>query len=838
MYQDYGPMPGLTSSVVAGRVAYSLGLEGPTMSIDTACSSSLVATHLASQALRQGECDLALAGGVAVASTPAMLSLSAQQRGLSADGRCKSFAEGADGTGLSEGVSILVLERLSDAERNGHPVLATIRGSAVNQDGASNGLTAPNGPSQERVIRQALANAGLEPGEVDAVEAHGTGTPLGDPIEAGALLATYGQDRETPLKLGSIKSNLGHTQAAAGVAGVIKMVMAMREGVMPKTLHVDQPSSKIDWEAGRIELLRESEPWQANGKPRRAGVSSFGASGTNAHLVLEQAQPSPVEKEPAEDSGAASAGPVPLVLSAKSEPALRAQATRLIAHLQENPDLDPLDVGYSLATTRSAFEQRAVALGAGRDELLAALTSLAEGSPSANAIAARSRSGKLAYLFSGQGSQRAGMGKELYEAYPVYREALQGAFAELDPRLDRSLGEIVFAEAGSEEAALLDRTAYAQPALFATEVALFRLLESFGLTPDLLAGHSIGEITAAHLGGVLSLSGACELVAARGRLMDALAAGGAMVAIEAGEAEVEEAIAGKEAALSIAALNAPGSTVVSGEEGALEGVQAHFKELGRRTKRLAVSHAFHSPLLEPMLEEFAAVVGGIELRDPDIPIVSNRSGGLLQPGEAADPSYWVAHARQAVRFADGISTLLEQGVTTFLEVGPGGALTAMTGECLEEGGEQTRATAIPALREGRGEPEAIVHALGSVHAAGAKLDWPAFFAPAAKQVPLPTYSFQRTRYWLDSASIGGDVGGAGLTSPSTRCLAHRWIWLAERVTAPSSLGGCHWRVIRGWPTTRSAKRRWYPAPRCSSLRSRPGCSSALRRSRSWSCRRR
>jgi acyl transferase domain-containing protein/acyl carrier protein len=764
MYQDYGPMPGLTSSTVTGRVAYSLGFEGPTMSIDTACSSSLVATHLASQALRQGECDLALAGGVAVASTPAMLSLFARQRGLAVDGRCKPFAEAADGGSFSEGVGVLVLERISDAERNGHQVLATIRGSAVNQDGASNGLTAPNGPSQERVIRQALANARLSPQDIDAVEAHGTGTTLGDPIEAGALLATYGQGRETPLRLGSVKSNLGHTQAAAGVAGVIKMVMAMREGVLPKTLHVDQPSSKIDWEAGQIELLREPEPWQENGKPRRAGVSSFGASGTNAHLVLEQAQPSAVEKEPPEESGPASAGPIPLVLSAKSEPALRAQAARLIAHLQESPDLDPLDVGYSLATTRSAFEHRAVALGAGRNELLAALASLAEGSPSANAIAARSGNGKLAYLFSGQGSQQAGMGKELYEAYPVYREALQGAFAEFDPRLDRSLSEIVFAEAGSEEAALLDRTAYAQPALFATEVALFRLLEAFGLTPDLLAGHSIGEITAAHLGGVLSLSGACELVAARGRLMDALPTGGAMVAIEAGEAEVEEAIAGKEAALSIAALNAPGSTVVSGEEGALEGVRAHFKELGRRTKRLAVSHAFHSPLIEPMLEEFAAVAGGVELRDPEIPIVSNVSGALLQAGEAADPSYWVAHACQAVRFADGISTLIEQGVTTFLEIGPGGALTAMTGECLEAGGEQTPATAIPALREGRSEPEAIVHALGSVHAAGAKLDWPAFFAPAAKQAPLPTYPFQRTRYWLDSASIGGDVGGAGLSS--------------------------------------------------------------------------
>jgi acyl transferase domain-containing protein/acyl carrier protein len=773
MYQDYGPLPGMTSSGVTGRIAYSFGLEGPTMSIDTACSSSLVATHLASQALRQGECALALAGGVAVSSTPAMLTFFSRQRGLAPDGRCKSFAEGADGTGLSEGVGVLVLERLSDAERNGHSVLATILGSAVNQDGASNGLTAPNGPSQERVIRQALANAHLEPKDIDAVEAHGTGTPLGDPIEAGALLATYGQDREGPLKLGSIKSNIGHAQAAAGVAGVIKMVMAMQEGVLPRTLHADEPSSKIDWSSGEIELLTEAAEWNPTDRPRRAAVSSFGASGTNAHLVLEQA-PEPLsagEGQPdtagSTDADSSLPGPIPFLLSAKSAPALRAQAERLASHLDDNPDLDPLDVGYSLATSRSALEHRAVALGSGRDELLAAIAAIAAGSPAANAIVARSKAGKLAYLFAGQGSQRAGMGKELYEAYPVYREALQGALAELDPHLERSLGEIIFAEAGSEEAGLLDRTAYAQPALFATEVALFRLLEALGLVPDVLAGHSIGEISAAHLGGALSLSDACELVAARGRLMDALPAGGAMVALEASEAEVEEAIVGKEAELAIAALNAPKATVLSGEEGALEAVQAQFEELGRKTKRLAVSHAFHSPLMEPMLAEFAAVARGIELRDPQIPVISNTSGELLRAGEAADPAYWVLHVRQPVRFADGISTLLAQGVTTFLEIGPAGALTATTQECLEASGDQTTLppVAIPTLREGRPEPEAIALALGGAHAAGAKLDWRAFFAATpAKRAPLPTYPFQRQRFWLDSASATGDVGAAGLSS--------------------------------------------------------------------------
>jgi pimaricinolide synthase PimS1 len=771
MYQDYGPSPGMTSSSVTGRVAYTFGLEGPAMSIDTACSSSLVAIHLASQALRHGECGLALAGGVAVSSTPAMLSFFSRQRGLSPDGRCKSFAEAADGTGMSEGVGVLVLERISEAERKGHPVLATIRGSAVNQDGASNGITAPNGPAQERVIRQALANARLKPGDIDAVEAHGTGTTLGDPIEAGALLATYGQDRETPLQLGSIKSNIGHTQAAAGVAGVIKTVMAMREGALPKTLHVDAPSSKIDWSAGKIELLTEPRPWEANGRPRRAGISSFGASGTNAHLIVEEA-PAPAPARVAQAEAAAPpeavpspSGPIPLVLSAKTESALRAQAKRLAAHLSDDPELDPLDVGYSLATTRHAFEHRAVAVGGGREELLGALAAIAGGLPAANAIVARAREGKLAYVFAGQGSQRAGMGKELYETYPAYRGALQAAFSELDPRLDRPLEEIVFAEPGSEQAALLDRTAYAQPALFATEVALFRLLEALGLVPDLLAGHSIGEISAAHLGGALSLSGACELVVARGKLMDALPSGGAMAAIEAAEGEVEEALAGREAELSIAALNAPTSTVISGELRALEEVQAHFEELGRKTKRLAVSHAFHSPLMEPMLEDFAAVARGVELGDSELPIVSNVSGELLRPGEASDPSYWVAHARQAVRFADGISTLLEQGATAFLEVGPGGGLSAMTRECIEASDEPTAAAAaIPTLREGRPEAEAILMALGQAHAAGANLNWATFFAATpARRVPLPTYPFQHARYWLDSASASGGIGAAGLS---------------------------------------------------------------------------
>ncbi len=767
IYQDYGPAAGMTSSIVSGRVAYALGLEGPAISVDTACSSSLVAMHLASQALRAGECTLALAGGVTTLATPNVFVAFSAQRGLAPDGRSKSFADAADGVAWSEGVGVLVLERLSDAQRSGHPVLALLKGSAVNQDGASNGLTAPNGPSQERVIRQALANARLEAKDIDAVEGHGTGTTLGDPIEAGALLATYGQEREQPLKLGSIKSNIGHTQAAAGVAGVIKMALAMREGVLPKTLHVDAPSSKVDWEAGEIELLSEQAPWETAGRPRRAGVSSFGISGTNAHLILEEA-PAPPAVEAGERASRGEApaaqplqGPIPLSLSAKAEPALADAAERLASHLKENPDLDPTDVAYSLATTRTAFEHRAVALGADREELLASLASLANGDPSPNVLTGRAKDGKLAYLFTGQGSQRLGMGKELYESDPHFRAAFDAACEQLDQHLEAPLKEIVFAK-GKKAAAKLEDTAHAQPALFAIEVALYKALVTRGLRPDLLAGHSIGEIAAAHLAGVLDLADAAKLVVARGRLMSALPAGGAMAAIEATEAEVAESIEGREAELSIAAINGPSSTVISGAEDAVEAVRAQWEERGRKTKRLAVSHAFHSPLIEPMLEEFAEVAEGLFYGEPRIPIVSNVTGETLSAEQATDPAYWVAHVRQPVRFADAVKALNEQGASTYLELGPDPLLCAMARETL---GDDAAAAFVPTLRESRPEAGAVSTAIGGAHAAGVKLDWAAFFAGAgAKRVPLPTYPFQRKRYWLSSATSTGDASAIGLVA--------------------------------------------------------------------------
>ncbi len=769
MYQDYGIAdygtgPGMSSSGVSGRVAYSLGLEGPAMTIDTACSSSLVAMHLAAQALRSGECSLALAGGVTILSTPGIFTFFSLQRGLAVDGRCKAFADSADGTAISEGTGVLLLERLSDAEQAGHSVLAVIKGSAVNQDGASNGFTAPNGPSQERVIRQALANANLSPKDIDAVEAHGTGTTLGDPIEAGALLATYGQDREEPLKLGSIKSNIGHTQAAAGVAGVIKMVAAMRERVLPKTLHVDAPSSKVEWEAGKIELLTEHSPWEPNGRPRRAGVSSFGASGTNAHLILEEAPaPAPAKQGGEEDSSpeeqvAPLPGPLLLPLSAKTEPALANAAERLAAHIRQNPDLSPTDISYSLATTRSSFERRAVAMGEGREQLLGSLAVLAEGSTSAKAIAATAAKGKLAYLFTGQGSQRAAMGKELYEADPVFRGAFEAVCEQLDLHLQTPLKEIVFGE--SEEA--LDDTTYAQPALFALQVALFRALESRGLSPDFLTGHSVGEISAAHLAGVLSLPDAAKLIAARGRLMGALPKGGAMVAIQITEQEAAEYLAGKEKELSIAAVNSPSSTVLSGEGEAIEQAQAHFEEQGKKTKRLAVSHAFHSPLIDPMLEEFEQLVRSLELHSPQIPIISNLSGELLSEEQAKDPAYWVTHARQPVRFADAIATLEAQGTSAYLELGPDPVLCAMAEQCL---GEEDQGALIATLREGRDEADALALSLAAAHANGAKLNWEDLFkGTGAKRVPLPTYPFQRKRYWLTSSGGAGDLTAAGQSS--------------------------------------------------------------------------
>jgi polyene macrolide polyketide synthase len=763
--EGYGTT-GLAGSVVSGRVAYFLGLKGPAVTIDTACSSSLVAMHLAAQALRLGECRLALAGGVTVMATPSQFVEFSRQRGLAADGRCKAFAAGADGTAWGEGVGVVALERLSEARRNGHRVLATIRGSAINQDGASNGLTAPNGPSQEQAIRQALANAGVGPAEVDAVEAHGTGTALGDPIEAQALIATYGAERprDQPLRLGSVKSNLGHTLAAAGVAGVIKMVLAMREGVLPKTLHAQEPSPYVDWSAGTVKLLSEAEPWQLRGRPRRAGVSSFGISGTNAHLILEQAPEPEPEPEPTESESRPRPEHLLWLLSAKSEEALREQAARLASHLHQRPELEPLDVAFSLATSRAQLERRAVLLGSGHEALLAATNALVAGESAAGLIVASAREARSAYLFSGQGAQRAGMGRELHGAFPAFARALDAICEAFEPHLEEPLRELLFSEPGSPEAELLDRTQFTQPALFAIEVALFRLLESFGAAPDFLIGHSIGELAAAHVAGVLALPGACELVAARGRLMGELPQGGAMVAIAASEQEVRESLAGLEQSLSIAAVNGPSSVVVSGEQEEALQLAALWGEKGRKTSRLRVSHAFHSHRMEPMLDELERVAAGIELGAPRLPIVSNVSAEPLSAEQATSPAYWARHVREPVRFLDGVRFLAAQGVGHYLELGPHGVLSAMVEDCL---GEQARPGALaPLLRRDRPEVQAFLAALAEAHANGVPISWqPLFAASGAKRVELPTYAFQRRRYWLAAGGGAGDLSAAGLESP-------------------------------------------------------------------------
>jgi acyl transferase domain-containing protein len=725
---------GSAGSVASGRISYALGLQGPAVSVDTSCSSSLVALHLACQSLRRGESTMALAGGVTVLATPGIFIEFSRQRGLAPDGRCKSFSAAADGTGWAEGAGMVLLEKLSDARANGHRVLAVIRGSAVNQDGASNGLTAPNGASQKRVIEAALASARLSPGEVDAVEAHGTGTVLGDPIEAQALLATYGKDRPEgrPLWLGSVKSNIGHTQAAAGVGGVIKIVQALRHGVLPPTLHVDEPTPHVDWSRGSLRLLTEAVPWPQTGRPRRAGVSSFGISGTNAHLILEAVDDQP-EDEPEQQTG--SSGPVllPWVVSGRTEQAMRDAAVRLRDWVAADPGLDSAAVAVALATSRTHFPHRAAILAEDGPGFVHALESLAEGQSAPNVVTGVARSGGgLAYLFTGQGSQRAGMGRELYAASGVFASAVDELSAVFDPLLEVPLREVLF----SSHDDLVDQTRYTQPALFALQVGLFRLLESWGVRPDALGGHSIGEVSAAYCAGVWSLEDACTLVAHRGRLMQQATPGGVMIAIQAAEDEVVPWLTEQ---VAIAAVNSPTAVVISGDAVQARAIAEAFTTQGRKTRQLRASHAFHSPHMDPVLEEFADIAAQLTYHAPRIPLASE---------DPTDPAYWVAQIRRPVRFTDTIDELV--GHDLFVELGPDPMLSALLpGE----------ATAIPTLRRRRPEKRSLLTTVSALHVHGWPVDWSAVLPARPGRVELPTYPFQRRRYWLLSAenpSAGAD----------------------------------------------------------------------------------
>nr|WP_187414050.1 type I polyketide synthase [Actinomadura chibensis] len=710
---------GSSYSLASGRLAYTFGLEGPAVSVDTACSSSLVTMHLAAQALRSGECDLALAGGATVMATPMLFVEFSRQRGMAPDGRCKSFAAAADGAGWAEGVGMLLLERLSDARANGHPVVAVIRGSAVNQDGASSRLTAPNGPAQQRLIRAALANARLRSDEVDAVEAHGTGTTLGDPIEAQALLATYGQERpaDRPLWLGSIKSNIGHAQAAAGVAGVIKMVEAMRHGVLPKTLHVDAPSPHVDWDSGAVSLLTEATPWPERDGPRRAAVSSFGISGTNAHVILEEGAAVPAEVEPPER-------PLPIVLSAKTESALLSQAERLREFVAGNPETGMADIAHTLANGRTHFQYRGGVVARTADELVERLRDVRP---------VDEKRGKVAFLYSGQGSQQAGMGRELYEAFPVFAEALDAACAHLDPQLK----DVMFAD----DPERLNQTLYTQPALFAYQVALHALLADWGVTPDFLLGHSLGELTAAHTSGTLSLSDAAALVTARARAMHETPVG-AMAAIGAAPDEIAGTLP---EGVSVAAVNTATSCVISGPAEAVREIAGRWKERGRRTRILTTNRAFHSPLMERAVEPLTAAARGLAHGDASVPVISNLTG------EPADhrPGYWAEHLLGTVNYHRAVRYLDEQGVTTYIEIGPDATLTALTADT-------SSAATIALQNPKRPQASELLSGVVNIHSSGAAVDW-AKVLPEGHHAELPTYAFERRRFWLDArpATAGG-----------------------------------------------------------------------------------
>ncbi|WP_256252168.1 type I polyketide synthase [Streptomyces sp. yr375] len=794
MAQDYGPrmhedaagldgyvLTGTTASVASGRIAYSLGLQGPAVTVDTACSSSLVAVHLAAQALRAGECSLALAGGVTVMSTPGIFVEFSRQRGLAPDGRCKSFAATADGTGWAEGAGQLVLERLSDAQANGHPVLAVLRGSAVNQDGASNGLTAPNGPAQERVVRSALAAAHLSTSDVDLVEAHGTGTTLGDPIEAQALLATYGRDRDgDPLWLGSLKSNIGHTQAAAGVAGVIKVVQAMRHGMLPRTLHVDEPSPYVDWSAGGVRLLTEARSWPERDRPRRAGVSSFGISGTNAHVIVEQAPETAAEAavvSPAAANTVLRSGPVPVVVSGQTAAALRAQAERLAAHLERRPELTLEDVARASATTRAGLEHRAVLTAADRADLVRGLRTLAADEESPDLVrGVADVAGRTVFVFPGQGAQWAGMAVELLDSSEVFAARMAECASALGEFVDWSLVGVLRGEAGQPS---LDRVDVVQPVSFAVMVSLAALWRSFGVEPDAVVGHSQGEIAAACVAGALSLRDAAKVSALRSAALGALSGAGGMMSVALPIAELEPRLAAWADRVSVAAVNGPAAVVLSGEPDALRELAAELTAEGARARLVAVDYASHSPQVERIRADLLDRLAGLEPRGAEIPFYSTVTGERLDTA-VLDAEYWYRNLRQTVHFEETVRELDRAGHRVFVEVSPHPILTTAVQDTVESAG--STAVVVGSLRRDQGGPGRFLLSLAEAHVRGVPVDWTAAFGATGHRAELPTYAFQRQRYWLSTPAGGSDPAGFGLDAT-----AHPLLGAASPVASTGEL---------------------------------------------------
>ncbi|WP_327682112.1 type I polyketide synthase [Kitasatospora sp. NBC_00458] len=749
---------GAAGGVTSGRISYTFGLEGPAMTVDTACSSSLVALHVAGQSLRQGECDLALAGGVTVMSTPLLFTDFSRQGVLSPDGRCRSFAAAADGTGFSEGVGVLLLERLSDARRHGHPVLAVLRGSAVNQDGASNGLTAPNGPSQERVIRQALDAARLEDHQVDAVEAHGTGTKLGDPIEAQALMATYGGNRpaDRPLWLGSVKSNIGHTQAAAGVAGVIKMVMAMRHGVLPRTLHVDEATPHVEWSTGAVALLTEPVSWPRRDEPRRAGVSSFGIGGTNAHLILEEAPPAP---DTGDDADTGSGGVLPWIVSGKSPAALRAQAGSLAAFLEANPDADPRDTARSLATTRALLGHRAVVVAGDTVRAGGELRALAAGLPTPQSVTGEVRTtGRTVFVFPGQGSQWAGMAAGLLAESEVFAAEVAACDAAVAELTGWSVLEVLRQAPGAPDP---DRIEVLQPVLFSVMVGLAALWRAQGVEPAAVVGSSQGEVAAAYVAGALSLDDAVRIMVVRSQMFaDELVGRGAVASVQAPASWLEERLGAFEGRLSLAGRSGPRAVTAAGDVAALEELVALCAREGVRARVVASSVASHCAQVDPLRGRLLEAFAGVHPQAGTVPFYSTARGGVVA-GTELGTEYWFDNARSPVEFEGAVHALLADGFDTFVECSPHPVTTMSIESTVEALGHPT-AAAVGTLRRDEGGLERFLLSLGEAFGRGLAVDWPAVFGGrGARRVDLPTYAFQHQRYWLNTAAPQSSATAGG-----------------------------------------------------------------------------